>query len=67
MENTRISFSSCELGCGDVGGEPGKIDIGGGDGVAELIDSWVAKLGSFELIGDLVGDSGGSDIQIDAC
>lgn len=63
FENKRISFSSIPLGCGDDGGEPGWIEIGGGDGVAELIDSCVTKFGSFEFS----GDSGGSEMQIDAC
>lgn len=61
-DTKRFSFSSCPFDCGDVGGEPGKMVIGGGDGVAELIDCWVPN-GSPEL----VGDSGGSEIQIDAC
>lgn len=39
----RISFSSFPFGCGEVGGEPAWMVIGGGDGVAELIDCW-AKL-----------------------
>lgn len=54
-----MSFSSLPFDFGDVGGEPGWMEIGGGDGVAELIDSW------FVLA--LIGDSGGSEIQIDAC
>lgn len=63
LDTKRVSFSSLPFDCGDVGGDTGWIEIGGGDGVAELIDSWVASTGSIEL----VGDSGGSDIQIDAC
>lgn len=48
------------------GGVPGDtIDIGGGgggEGVGELIDCWVVK-----VIASLRGESGGSDMQIDAC
>lgn len=65
LENKRISFSSFPFGGGgDEGGEPGTMEIGGGDGVAELIDSCVTKFGSLV---ELMGDSGGSEIHIDAC
>lgn len=63
FETGTTSFSSFPVDCGDVGGDPGWIAIGGGDGVAELIDRWFANTGSVELI----GDSEGSEIQIDAC
>jgi hypothetical protein len=56
--------SSWELGL--IGGVPGEtMDIGGGgggEGVGELIDCWVVN-----AIDSLRGDSGGSDMQIDAC
>jgi hypothetical protein len=39
-------------------------DGGGGDGVAELIDCCVTNAGCSP---ELIGESGGSDIQIDAC
>lgn len=56
--------SNCELGL--IGGVPGDtIEMGGGgvgEGVGELIDCWVVyATDSFN------GESGGSDMQIDAC
>lgn len=39
FDTSRISFSSFPVDCGVVGGDPGCVmEIGGGDGVAELID-----------------------------
>lgn len=56
--------SGCELGL--IGGVPGDtMDIGGGgggEGVGELIDCWVVN-----AIDSFSGESGGSDMQIDAC
>lgn len=61
---SNTSFSSVPIDCGDKGGEPSEIVMGGGgEGVAELIDCCVTNAGSLQL----VGLSGGSDIQIDAC
>lgn len=56
----RVSFSSCD--CGDVGGEPGNIVMGGGDETAKFIGCCVVNIGSVPLI----GESGGSEIQIEA-
>lgn len=59
--------SNWELGL--IGGVPGEtIEMGGGgawgggEGVGELIDSWFVR-----IIESLSGESGGSEIQIDAC
>lgn len=59
----KFSFSlfSSSLGFGDVGGDIVWIAMGGGgDGV---ISTGEGKIGSFEL----PGESGGSDMQIEAC
>lgn len=60
--------SDCELLFGLIGGVPGEtIDMGGGgwgggEGVGELIGWWFVS-----IIESLIGESGGSEIQMDAC
>ncbi len=59
---------SGELGLELIGGVPGDtIEMGGGRGgdegsVGELIDCWVVN-----TIDSFIGESGGSDMHIDAC
>lgn len=68
-----LSSSLFTCGCGRsvwelglIGGVPGEtMDIGGGgggEGVGELIECWVVNAND-----SFMGESGGSDMQIDAC